>query len=265
MDNLINYAVAYAEKGFYVLPMHRKKPMIEFADRPAMTADEIKRFWTTHPQAQIALRTVHHFVVDIDQHDDGADGFLSFNTFEHPEYFEDTLSQTTAGGGMQIFYLKPDGVEIPQIIGWLPGVDIKAHTNNYTMVAPSRTEKGQYKWDCKHSIVEASDGLIAELTKQKFTESKYQPEALSAPVKKSATAELFEQVVNGLGETGGRNNALAAFVGGLLFRDVSVDAVLALAKQANDNTPKSLDGKEFARTFESMVKKEIRRREKIAY
>lgn len=76
---------------------------------------------------------------------------------------------------------------------------------------------------------------------------------------------MFEQVVNGLGETGGRNNALAAFVGGLLFRDVSVDAVLALAKQANDNTPKSLDGKEFDRTFESMVKKEIRRREKIAY
>jgi Primase C terminal 1 (PriCT-1). len=74
---------------------------------------------------------------------------------------------------------------------------------------------------------------------------------------------LFESIVNGLGETGGRNNALASFVGGLLFRNVEVETAYQLARQANSNTSKALPDKEFNRTFESMVQKEIRRREAI--
>ena len=76
----------------------------------------------------------------------------------------------------------------------------------------------------------------------------------------SKTAELFEQIVNGLGETGGRNMALASFVGGLLFRNVDSKVVYELSMQANEKTAKPLDSKEFDRTFDSMVKKEMRRR-----
>lgn len=56
---------------------------------------------------------------------------------------------------------------------------------------------------------------------------------------------MFEQIIQGLGETGGRNNTLASFIGGLLFRNVDVKIVYELAKLTNQNTPKALNNKEF--------------------
>ena len=74
MENLVNYAVSYAERGFYVIPTVGKKPLKKFAGLPAMTPDEIRNFWNKHPYANIALKTDKFFVVDIDRHADGADG-----------------------------------------------------------------------------------------------------------------------------------------------------------------------------------------------
>ena len=45
MKNLVNVALAYQAKGMNVLPLLNKKPLIKFADRPALTADEIKKLW----------------------------------------------------------------------------------------------------------------------------------------------------------------------------------------------------------------------------
>ena len=58
---------------------------------------------------------------------------------------------------------------------------------------------------------------------------------------------------------GGRNNALAEFVGGLLIRGVDPEITYHLAKMANSNTSEPLGDKEFERTFKSMLDKEIRR------
>ena len=81
------------------------------------------------------------------------------------------------------------------------------------------------------------------------------------PTGKTQTTELFEKIVNGLGKTGGRNNALASFVGGLLFRNVAPEVAAKLAVIANDNTENSLPLNEVERTVNSMIEKEIRRRE----
>lgn len=271
MQTLLNYALKYAEKGFYVLPIAvgDKSPLIEFADRPALNADDIKKAWRLHPNAGIAFRTVDFFVVDIDRHTEGADGVASFKKYveDHTELFPETLSQTTGHGGIQIFYKKPAGADMTQVIGWLPGVDIKAHINNYCLVAPSNG----YQWNNKNPIAEAPAELVEAVQHKaghKVTAS-YTPnftqETLSDAEKQlgehSKTAELFEEVVNGLGETGGRNMALTSFIGGLLFRNVNVKAVYELAKLANDHTPKSLGTNEFDRTFDSMMKKEMRRRD----
>lgn len=53
------YALAYQKKGFSVLPISPtgKKPMIAFADKPPMTAQEIEDFWTQYPDSNIAVRT----------------------------------------------------------------------------------------------------------------------------------------------------------------------------------------------------------------
>lgn len=259
MKNLVNYAVSYAEHGFSVLPMINKQPIIKFKDKPPLTPEEVRKVWKRYPTAQIALRTTNFFVVDIDRHKDGSDGFKSIEEFNHPELFEGTLSQSTAGGGQQIFFMKTKKDEVGQKIGWLPGVDIKAHINNYVMVAPSEINGRCYKWLNKNPIIQPKSLLIAEINKHK--KSNYEPKSYQPNAEKSATAELFEKVVNGLGATGGRNNALASFIGGLLFRGVNARETYQLALLANENTESPLPDNEVNRTFESMLQKEISRRE----
>lgn len=104
MNNLVNFAVSYAERGFYVIPTIGKKPLKKFAGLPAMTPDEIKAFWNKHPYANIALKTDKFFVVDIDRHADGADGVEEIKKAGHPEWFKDTLAQRTAHNGFQYFF-----------------------------------------------------------------------------------------------------------------------------------------------------------------
>lgn len=261
MQNLVNYAVTYAKSGFSVLPMIGKRPMISFADQPPLTVEQITSFWRSHPYAQLALRTTNFFVVDIDEHPNGADGFKSIKAYQHPEQFRPTLSQTTAGGGRQLFYLKREDATVQQTIGWLPGVDIKAHVNNYVMVAPSTRNGKQYRWDNRNPIATATKELVAAINRRKdnavdtFTNLKIDY------TEKSGTATLFETIIGGLGATGGRNNALASFAGGLLFRGVDPQAVIKLGLLANANTADALSQREAKRTIESMIKKEIRRRE----
>uniref|UniRef100_UPI00258ACC4F primase alpha helix C-terminal domain-containing protein n=1 Tax=uncultured Secundilactobacillus sp. TaxID=2813935 RepID=UPI00258ACC4F len=143
---------------------------------------------------------------------------------------------------------------VQQNIGWLPGIDIKAHPNNYVVVAPSEG----YEWLNREPMVTASTQLLTAINQQTHTMS-----TANLPVsdEKTNTSRLFETIVDGLGDTGGRNNALTSFIGGLLYRNVDADKAYLLAKLANTNTPDSLPQNEFDRTFESMLKKEIRRRE----
>ena len=70
MRDLTEYAVQYARKGLSVIPMIRKKPMIKFADKSPLTEEEIRKFWETHPYANIAVKTDRFFVFDVDVHKD---------------------------------------------------------------------------------------------------------------------------------------------------------------------------------------------------
>lgn len=264
MENLVNYAVAYAEKGLSVLPMLDKQPLITFANTAPLKPDEIRKLWKQFPYAQIAIRTTNFFVVDIDtKKAHGKDGFKSINEFEHKDLLIPTLEQETSTGGRQMIYFKRPEIEVRQHINWLPGVDVKAHVNNYIMIAPSERNGKKYKWLNHNPIVTPSKELIELINERPESISDYKPGNYTFSEEKTATSELFEKIVNGLGETGGRNNALASFVGGLLFRNVEVETAYELAKQANNNTKKSLPPKEFERTFKSMVSKEINRREVI--
>ncbi|GAY74324.1 phage replication protein [Lentilactobacillus kosonis] len=197
--------------------------------------------------------------MDIDRHENGADGFKSIEELNHGDWFKRTLAQKTAGGGQQLFYMKDDSQSVQQNIGWLPGVDIKAHVNNYVVVAPSANHEKRYVWLNHEPIVKANVELIKAINKHTASNN-YHPSSYKSG-DGSATSELFEKIVNGLGVTGGRNNALASFIGGLLFRGVNAKEAYQLALTANQNTDEPLPDNEVNRTFESMLKKELRRRE----
>lgn len=263
-DNpLLETALRYARLGLSIIPVSRDKtPMIEFADRPPLTETELIQFWTEHPTANIAMKTDKFIVVDVDVHDDDKNGYESIKPLLDSEWWKPTLSQTTASGGKHYFFMKREEMPVSQRIKFLEGVDIKAHENNYVVLPPSVTAKGQYKWDNQLPIITAPKELIREIRKNRDNHVDYDFSGFTS-TGSSKTAKLFEMIVNGLGDSGGRNDSLARFVGGLFLRNVDFQAVYELAKQANNNTPDPLTDKEFERTFESMFRKEMRRRDGI--
>lgn len=260
--NLVNYAINYAEHGFSVIPIgQNKRPLIKFANKPPLTKEEIQDIWKKYPIANIALKTDTFFVIDVDRHGGEVDGMDSIKSLNHDEWFKDTLTERTAHNGFHFFFTKPKDIEISQNIGFLPSVDLKAHKNNYVVVAPSSLGDKSYKWLNSEPMKLPPDGLI-DLIQEKAKESK-PVEIIEGykPTGRTQTTELFERIANGLGKTGGRNNALASFVGGLLFRNVDPEAAAKLAVIANENTEDSLSLAEVERTVNSMIEKENRRRE----
>lgn len=262
MVGMVDYALHYQKLGYSVIPIDKKskRAITKFKDK-TFSENEIRRFWHEQPDANIAWRTTDFFVIDIDV-SVTENGYESLKEWELSQYIPKTLTATTPSGGKHIFLKKPKGIELSQDIRVKPGIDIKANKNNYVLVAPSNNAKGSYRWDkSTEEMAEAPTEIISILQTSK------QPKELmnfttdySRGEFSSKTAKLFEQVVFGFGDKGGRNNALASFVGGLLVRGVDVDATYLLAKIANHYTTDSLPADELDRTFESMVRKEMDRR-----
>lgn len=257
MQNLENYALYYARKGFSVLPILGKQPIIKFANKPPLTADDIKKIWNLNPTADIALKTEDFFVVDVDRHG-AADGLQSLSALHHDEWFKDTLTAATASGGYHFYFKKPDGVEIKQNIGILKGVDIKAHKNNYILVAPSKN--GGYRWLNKAPIKEPPKGLVDWLVKEQNKNTLLRYASHSPAGRNDKAARTFEQIVNGLGDSGTRNDTLTAFVGTLLGYGVEVDSVVKLCELANNATPDPLPEREVAKTLNSIIDRELAKR-----
>ena len=259
LENLVNYAISYAAHGFSVIPIgSNKRPLIKFADKPPLTSEEIKKVWQRYPLANIALKTEQFFVIDVDRHGNNVNGLNSIRELNHPEWFKDTLREKTAHDGYHFFFQKPAKENVTQCIGLLPGVDLKAHENNYVVVAPSTIDGKFYRWLNHKPIRPAPAGLL------ELIQSKAKPEKKTILdykiASKTQTSKLFELIVNGLGDTGRRNDTLTSFVGGLLYRGVDPDAAAKLALIANTNTTDSLPLNEVERTVNSVIEKEIKRR-----
>lgn len=96
------------------------------------------------------------------------------------------------------------------------------------------------------------------LTTQKNT-SPYTPKASG---QKSITMRVIDTLLHGFGDEGGRNVALTRFVGILLNRwvDCDIETAYELTQIANSVTSSPIPDKELDRTFESIVKAEIRKR-----
>lgn len=94
--------------------------------------------------------------------------------------------------------------------------------------------------------------------KQETTEF-YKPRASG---QRSMTMRIIDTLFHGFGDEGGRNVALTRFVGLLLNRwvDCDIETAYELTQIANSVTSSPIPDKELDRTFESIVKAEIRKR-----
>lgn len=257
MDKLQS-ALRYAKLGYSVLPMNGKHPLIKFADHPALTADQIKKYWSKHPNANIALRTTNFFVVDIDtKQAHGKDGMASIKQLP-PDVILPTRTQKTASGGYQMFYTKPQGSHLKQVIGLLPGVDIKAHPNNYVLVPPSTTEKGRYRWLNDSAQMKLPSALLLEMI------ANYQPQATRKPQQgsyrpgKKWTGRVLDNIVMGAPE-GQRNDYLTRLCGQMIYAGAESDTVWTLINYANQFNMPPLEDREVGKIVASVLKEELRK------
>ena len=79
---------------------------------------------------------------------------------------------------------------------------------------------------------------------------------------KTITMRVLDTLLHGFGDEGGRNVAVTRFVGLLLSKWVDADVATAyeLTNIANSVTNNPLSGEELTRTFDSIVRSEIRKR-----
>ena len=265
MENMLRFALGYARRGFDIVPLvpNTKKPMQKFADRPPMTEEDIIEVWTKTPNANIALKTIDFFIVDIDLHGN-KNGYQSLKNWEHAKKIPRTSQVISASGGKHLYFKKPIGFELPQKIAFLDGVDIKAHVNNYVVAPPSVIDGSFYKWDMENSLdnlefamatdefvkdIKETAGIIDDEKNQyKGALSKFKGDGQ----KVSKVTQAVNDCLKGLGGEGARNNTVASYVGKLISMGIEKEIVVVLTNIMNDNSQKPLSAKELNTTIESM-------------
>jgi len=159
----LDRALAYAEQGWAVFPLvpNTKRPLTANGFKDAsMSPEAITKWWTGHPNANIAIATgapSHILAVDVDVKN-GAKGRESIASLNGG--VASTLTASTPSGGWHLYYLCPEG-GLRSRNGLLPGVDLKA--DGGYVVAPGSTIDGKpYEWvDPEAQISAIPEAILA--------------------------------------------------------------------------------------------------------
>lgn len=106
------------------------------------------------------------------------------------------------------------------------------------------------------------DYPVPKARQNRTTQKNTNPYTPKTSGQKSMTMRIIDTLFHGFGDEGGRNVALTRFVGLLLNKwvDCDVETAYELTQIANSVTSHPIPDKELDRTFESIVKAEIRKR-----
>jgi predicted transcriptional regulator len=149
----LSAALKYAERNIPVFPLRPggKKPAIPKSKggRGYLDAttdpDQIRRWWTRWPNANIGIPTGERtglLVLDVDAE---KNGFTSLDALEKKhEPLPETTTVKTGGGGMHVYLDYPTGSGIRNSTGQVgAGLDMRGE-GGYVVAPPSRTHKGPY-------------------------------------------------------------------------------------------------------------------------
>lgn len=250
-------AIQYAQKGFYVIPTDGKRPLIKFANTPPLTVEQVKYYWSKYPDANIALRTVDFFVLDIDtKKAHGTDGMKSYQTLKNTGLIVPTLAQITASGGYQLFYKKPTASHIKQVIGLKDGIDVKAHINNYVIVPPSTTEKGIYQWINQSPMKDPHPKLVELINSHHPPKNHLRNWNSHHSTGKKWTGIVLDNLVQGAPE-GQRNDYMTRICGQMIHAGADDNTVWLLLQYANSFNSPPLENKELEKILSSIIREEI--------
>lgn len=249
-------ALAYAERlGWAVFPCNGKVPAIR-GGRGCLDAttdhDVIAGWWSEYPTANVGVVTgeLSGWVLDLDG-DEGEESLLELVRDHGP--LPETVEQLTGGGGRHLLFRHVNGIGNRTAIR--PGIDVRG-SGGYVIAPPSLhpETKRRYAWEVDHHpldapIAEAPDWLLALVGKR------------CAPVAPVGGARPWRLAPGEIAE-GQRNDVLTRLAGHLLRRWVDAELAFTLICSLNAThcrPPLPLD--EVARTFNSVLATELRRRE----
>jgi hypothetical protein len=163
-DELWSHAVAYAVRGWPVLPVWwplagacacgrpdcskpGKHPLIRRGFHAATTdLDLIRRWWTRWPFANVGIRTGAAsglLVVDID----GAAGMESLRTLSAGHGPLHGAWVRSGSGGWHVYLRCPDGQRVPSSVARIgPGIDVRAEGGSIVAPPSRHASGGRYRW-----------------------------------------------------------------------------------------------------------------------
>ena len=170
---IVEQALAYARRGFYVLPLVDKKPLIDGGYKAA-TNDEliIGRWWGEWPKANIGIATgvtSGVLVVDVDPRNGGVESFKKLRSLLVAQSSDNlgTPVVRTGGGGFHVYYECRVPMRSREFKEDYPGIDILAD-KKYVVAPPSiHPDTGTpYEWYENRSLEDMAlipipDGLVS--------------------------------------------------------------------------------------------------------
>lgn len=233
---MTNYEIALAllKDDLQAIPLnYYKKPKLEFANVPITEEfiEDNQEIYETSKGLGLLCRGIWCMDIDVN-HTTHENGFDSLKELEDvwPDIVrngQNTYVQTTPRGGKHLVFKKVDGIDYGQHIGYLPGVDIKAHDNNFFVFTTSKTVTGTYSNNEKD--IQYFDGTYLDYfngtfedrifssggTFEQQTQAKYRPplpldrpyaQAFCGGGKSGKGKEAYQRIING--DSYFRNNDL---------------------------------------------------------
>lgn len=238
---VLDAALEYLDQGFSVIPVKRsdKRPYVKWEEfqRRLPSADEIERWWSRWPDANVAIicgEVSGIFCVDAD----GPAGIQWMNT----HLPKTGVYSVTSKGVHAVYKISADQV-VRNAVRLAPEVDIRGN-GGYFVAPPSKHASGhEYRWQfimdgwddlAEYRLPNTGGNLNLDL-------SCTQASPVNAPV-----------------AIGARNSTLAQLAGKWIGAGLDEAEVEALARSWNEKNAPPLGEKELLRTLESIHKTHVR-------
>ena len=263
-DELLTAALRYAELGYPVFPCAPgdNKPATEHGFKNAKPdSDQIERWWSALPEANIGIASEGLLVVDLDPLEPG-----QANTWllAEPEKLIDLAAAPTAltpRGGRHYVFRRPAGKAWRCTTSRLaPKVDTRTD-GGYFVVAPSRRPDGAYQWVSGLELDVPADGLPEPPAWLAQELDRLATSANATPKLANGTPTLAHVATDG-GEANaipeGQRNATLARLGGNMrrFGMTGAEIVAALRQTNQDRCVPPLPPREVERIAGSVARYE---------
>jgi hypothetical protein len=256
--HMVDYALAYAEIGWSVIPLKRdKRPYESWLQYQTTRAGkkQIKAWWEKWPNANIGIVTGkisgNLVVIDIDS----PEGLVALEgeLGEIPA----TISQRTgAEGGQHLLFYSENGDSFTNMARVITGIDVRAN-GGYIVAAPSIHPNGKtYQWGGIDPIEDGLDDLLPLSDELKALLSSKAETEPGQPKSKNKDGWVQEAL---LGVSKGSRNAMGAkLIGYYVNLDMDYAAIESIMTMWNERNQPPMSFNELRGIIASIQAKEGR-------